>query len=148
MKVYFFCSLIFVMLLFTSKIYAADVVRGNPWPSGPCMSAYDGVSRAACPYKDSTIEEWDVMCMDRLNTRVSNGRLTGFGYDLKLLITIGPKFCRCIVRRFQLEYTEKDFLNKIVPEIDVNGVNSWEAAYAVLGPTNTCATQLGVYDND
>ena len=127
MKVYFFGGLIFVMLLFTSKIYAA-----NPWPAGPCMSPYDGVSRAACPYKDSTIEEWDVMCMDRLNTRVSNGRLTGFGYDLKLLISIGPKFCRCIVRRFQLEYTETDFLNKIVPQIDVNGVNSWEAAYAVL----------------
>ena len=143
MKVYFFGGLIFVMLLFTSKIYAA-----NPWPAGPCMSPYDGVSRAACPYKDSTIEEWDVMCMDRLNTRVSNGRLTGFGYDLKLLISIGPKFCRCIVRRFQLEYTEEDFLNKIVPEIDVNGVNSWEAAYAVLGPTNTCATQLGIYDKD
>ena len=117
MKVYFFCSLIFVMLLFTSKIYAADVVRGNPWPSGPCMSAYDGVSRAACPYKDSTIEEWDVLCMNRLNTRVSNGRLTGIGYDLKLLISIGPKFCRCIVRRFQLEYTEKDFLNRRVATI-------------------------------
>ena len=143
MKVYFFGGLIFVMLLFTSKIYAA-----NPWPAGPCMSPYDGVSRAACPYKDSTIEEWDVMCMDRLNTRVSNGRLTGIGYDLKLLISIGPKFCRCIVRRFQLEYTEKDFLNKIVPEIDVNGVNSWEAAYAVLEPTNICATQLGIYGKD
>ena len=143
MKVYFFGGLIFVMLLFTSKIYAA-----NPWPAGPCMSPYDGVSRAACPYKDSTIEEWDVMCMDRLNTRVSNGRLTGFGYDLKLLISIGPKFCRCIVRRFQLEYTEKDFLNKIVPEIDVNGVNSLEAAYAVLEPTNICATQLGIYGKD
>ena len=143
MKVYFFGGLIFVMLLFTSKIYAA-----NPWPAGPCMSPYDGVSRAACPYKDSTIEEWDVMCMDRLNTRVSNGRLTGFGYDLKLLISIGPKFCRCIVRRFQLEYTEKDFLNKIVPEIDVNGVNSLEAAYAVLEPTNICASQLGIYGKD
>ena len=143
MKVYFFGGLIFVMLLFTSKIYAA-----NPWPAGPCMSPYDGVSRAACPYKDSTIEEWDVMCMDRLNTRVSNGRLTGFGYDLKLLISIGPKFCRCIVRRFQLEYTETDFLNKIVPQIDVNGVNSWEAAYAVLGPTNICASQLGIYGKD
>ena len=143
MKVYFFGGLIFVMLLFTSKIYAA-----NPWPAGPCMSPYDGVSRAACPYKDSTIEEWDVMCMDRLNTRVSNGRLTGFGYDLKLLISIGPKFCRCIVRRFQLEYTETDFLNKIVPQIDVNGVNSWEAAYAVLEPTNICASQLGIYGKD
>jgi len=147
MKISFLGGLL-IMLLFTSKIYAADVVRGNPWPSGPCMSAYDGVSRAACPYKDSTIEEWDVMCMDRLETRVSNGRLTGIGYDLKLLISIGPKFCRCIVRRFQLEYTEEDFLNKIVPQIDVNGVNSEEAAHAVLGPTNTCATQLGVYDND
>ena len=147
MKISFLGGLL-IMLLFTSKIYAADVVRGNPWPSGPCMSAYDGVSRAACPYEDSTIEEWDVMCMDRLETRVSNGRLTGIGYDLKLLISIGPKFCRCIVRRFQLEYTEEDFLNKIVPQIDVNGVNSEEAAHAVLGPTNTCATQLGVYDND
>jgi len=147
MKISFLGGLL-IMLLFTSKIYAADVVRGNPWPSGPCMSAYDGVSRAACPYEDSTIEEWDVMCMDRLETRVSNGRLTGIGYDLKLLISIGPKFCRCIVRRFQLEYTEKDFLNKIVPQIDVNGVNSEEAAHAVLGPTNTCATQLGIYAND
>jgi len=147
MKISFLGGLL-IMLLFTSKIYAADVVRGNPWPSGPCMSAYDGVSRAACPYEDSTIEEWDVMCMDRLETRVSNGRLTGIGYDLKLLISIGPKFCRCIVRRFQLEYTEEDFLNKIVPQIDVNGVNSEEAAHAVLGPTNTCATQLGIYAND
>ena len=142
MKISFLGGLL-IMLLFTSKAYAND-----PWPKGPCMSAYDGVSRAACPYKDSTIENWDVLCMNRLETRVSNGRLTGMGYDLKLLISIGPKFCRCIVRRFQLEYTEKDFLNKIVPEIDVNGVNSWEAAYAVLGPTNTCATQLGIYDKD
>ena len=113
------------------------------------MSPYDGVSRAACPFKDSTIKAWDKMCMERLNDRVASGKLTGRTYDLKMLIEVGDKFCRCIVRRLQLEYTEEDFLEKVYKHITTSGINpngpaNYEAAYAVLEPTKICAQQLKI----
>jgi hypothetical protein len=87
--------------------------------------------------------------MERLNDRVANGKLTGRTYDLKMLILKGDKFCRCIVRRLQLEYTEEDFLEKVYKHITKTGINpngpaNWEAAYAVLGPTKTCAERLKI----
>tara|TARA_B110001454_G_scaffold71188_1_gene69242 strand:- start:18 stop:485 length:468 start_codon:yes stop_codon:yes gene_type:complete len=140
----------FFLVFLTLPVYAGFKQQHNdPWPHGPCMSPYDGVSRAACTFKDSTIKAWDKMCMERLNDRVASGKLTGRTYDLKMLIEKGDKFCRCIVRRLQLEYTEEDFLERVYKHItktgiNPNGPNDLEAAYAVLEPTKICAQRLEI----
>ena len=134
-----------LLVVFAVPVYGTQLHQ-NPWPSGPCMSKYDGISRAACPYKDSTIEEWDNMCMNRMVTRLNNGRITGKGYNLKKLTNNAKGFCRCIVRRLQFEYTEKDFYENIFNKIDVNGVNSNEAAYKLLDVTDICIDKYEIYD--
>ena len=145
----------FFLVFLTLPVYGSNPYyefkqqHNDPWPHGPCMSPYDGVSRAACTFKDSTIKAWDKMCMERLNDRVASGKLTGRTYDLKMLIEKGDKFCRCIVRRLQLEYTEEDFLERVYKHItktgiNPNGPNDLEAAYAVLEPTKICAQRLEI----
>lgn len=131
--------IIFLLIAFTLTF--AGQANANPWKVGPCVSQYDGVSPAACPYSKKTIDDFVSVCTKKLGDRIHARRLKNEAWDTDDLLKKGEVLCGCIVSEIRMDYTEEFFLEWIMP----GNNNSAQAADILTTNTNICAVELDIY---